>query len=391
MRVTHIITRLVIGGAQENTVSTVLGLREKPDVQVDLISGPTVGPEGSMESALEGRPRLIRVPSLVRPVHPWKDVRALTTLTSILRDLRSDLVHTHSGKAGILGRLAARRAGIPVIIHHIHGPSFGPFPSVPANAVFLAAERYAGRATTHFLCSAQAMARRYLAAGIGRPEMYTRVFSGFRVEPFIQAKNDPGLRRKLGLPPDAFVIGKIGRLVPLKGHADLLAAARDFVKVRPNARLLFVGEGSLRSELEAIAQSYGLRDKIIFTGLLPPSEVAAYVGIMDCLVHLSYREAVSRALPQALAAGKPVIAYDFDGADEVCIPNETGFLVRTGDIVSVTARLADLANDPGLRQRFGARGRDLVAKEFRVEDMIEKIYALYLRLLGPSAGEHLTF
>src|SRR4051812_6515820 len=165
MRVTHIITRLVIGGAQENTVATVLGLREKPDLRVDLISGPTVGPEGSMESALAGRQDLIRVPSLVRPVHPWKDVRALSALTALLRNLRSDLVHTHSGKAGILGRLAARRAGIPVIVHHIHGPSFGPFQSAPVNAIFRAAERYAARATTHFLCSAQAMARRYLEAG----------------------------------------------------------------------------------------------------------------------------------------------------------------------------------------------------------------------------------
>src|SRR6476619_6982145 len=108
MRVTHIITRLVIGGAQENTVATVLGLREKSDVQVDLISGPTVGPEGSMEDALEGRQELIRVPSLVRPIHPWKDVRALFELTSLLCGMHSDIVHTHSGKAGILGRLAAQ-------------------------------------------------------------------------------------------------------------------------------------------------------------------------------------------------------------------------------------------------------------------------------------------
>src|SRR5437016_4882339 len=170
MRVTRISTRLVIGGAQENTVATVLGLKEKKDLQVDLISGPTIGPEGSLEGLLTGWQPLIRVPSLVRPVHPWKDCRALFHLSALLRELRPDIVHTHSGKAGILGRLAARRAGVPLIIHHIHGPSFGPFQGKAANAVFLAAERYAGRATAHFICSAQAMANRYLAAGIGRPE-----------------------------------------------------------------------------------------------------------------------------------------------------------------------------------------------------------------------------
>ena len=152
-----------------------------------------------MEPALSGRQPLIRVPCLVRPVHPWKDVRALSHLTRLLKDLRSDIVHTHSGKAGILGRLAARKAGIPVIIHHIHGPSFGPFQGKAANMLFLAAERHAGRATTHFICSAQAMATRYLEAGIGTPGIYTRIFSGFDLDPFLKAKNDSALRQKLGL------------------------------------------------------------------------------------------------------------------------------------------------------------------------------------------------
>src|SRR5205085_2979151 len=129
--------------------------------------------------AFDHHPELLTiVPELVRPVHPWKDVLAFARLTTLLRQRRPDIVHTHSDKAGILGRLAARRAGVPVIIHHIHGPSFGPFQGPLANAVFLAAEKSAARATTHFICSANAMSRRYLAAGIGRPEMYTRILSG---------------------------------------------------------------------------------------------------------------------------------------------------------------------------------------------------------------------
>jgi len=128
MRVTHIITRLVVGGAQENTVASVLGLRQKPGVEVYLISGPTTGPEGSLESEFAGTPEIFtRVLELVRPIHPLKDWLALRRLEKILREQKPDLVHTHSGKAGILGRLAARRAGVPVILHHIHGPSFGPF------------------------------------------------------------------------------------------------------------------------------------------------------------------------------------------------------------------------------------------------------------------------
>jgi glycosyltransferase involved in cell wall biosynthesis len=381
MRVTHIITRLVIGGAQENTVASVLGLRQKPGVEVYLLSGPTAGPEGSLESEFAGAPEMFtRVPDLVRPVHPLKDWLALRHLEKILREQKPDIAHTHSGKAGVLGRLAARRAGVPVIIHHIHGPSFGPFQGPLANRVFTAAERYAARVTTHFVCSAQAMTRLYLAAGIGRPEMYTRLFSGFRLEPFLNATNDPALRAKFGLNKNHFVIGKIARLFKLKGHADLVAAFEKILPRIPQARLLLVGDGTLRNEIENQVRTLGLQDKVIFTGLVPPGEVPRYVGIMDCLAHLSAREALSRALPQALAAGKPVVAYDFDGADEVCLENETGFLVHTGDIATVAQRLQQLAGDALLRERLGRRGQQFVRENFAVEKMVDDLYHLYLKL-----------
>jgi glycosyltransferase involved in cell wall biosynthesis len=381
MRVTHIITRLVVGGAQENTVASVLGLRQKPGVEVHLLSGPTTGPEGSLEPELARLPDLLtRVPALVRPVHPLKDWLALRQLEKILREQQPDIVHTHSGKAGILGRLAARRAGVPVIIHHIHGPSFGPFQGPLANWIFTAAERYAARVTTHFVCSAQAMTRLYLAAEIGRPEMFTRIFSGFPVEPFLKATNDLALRRQLGLDEDHFVIGKIARLFRLKGHADLLAAFQTILPQIPQARLLLVGDGALRNEIENQVRTLGLQGKVIFTGLVPPGEVPRYVGIMDCLAHLSSREALSRALPQALAAAKPVVAYDFDGADEVCLENETGFLVRTGDIATVAQRLLQLAGDAPLRERLGRHGQQFVRDNFTVEQMVDNLYHLYLKL-----------
>ncbi|MGD0208047.1 MAG: glycosyltransferase family 4 protein [Verrucomicrobiota bacterium] len=385
MRVTHIITRLVVGGAQENTVASVLGLRQKPGVEVHLLSGPTTGPEGSLESEFAGMPEIFtRVPELVRPIHPLKDWLALRRLEKILREQKPDIVHTHSGKAGILGRLAARRAGVPVILHHIHGPSFGPFQGLPANWIFTAAERYAAGVTTHFVCSAQAMTRLYLAAGIGRPEMFTRIFSGFPVEPFANAANDPAFRSQLGLAPDAFVIGKIARLAPLKGHEDLFTAFQKLLPQFPRARLLLVGDGRLRTQLEARARTLGLADKVIFTGLVLPGEVPRYVGIMDCLAHLSAREALSRALPQALAAGKPVVSYDFDGADEICLDGETGFLVRTGDTAAITQRLLQLANDAPLREQLGRRGRQFVRENFAVEQMVDNLYTLYLKLAADA-------
>jgi glycosyltransferase involved in cell wall biosynthesis len=224
------------------------------------------------------------------------------------------------------------------------------------------------------------MTRLYLAAGIGRPEMFTRVFSGFPVEPFLNATNDSALRTQLGLDKNHFVIGKIARLFKLKGHADLLAAFQKILPQIPHARLLLVGDGALRKEIENQVRALGLQGKVIFTGLVPPGEVPRYVGIMDCLAHLSAREALSRALPQALAAGKPVIAYDFDGADEVCLEGETGYLVRTGDTATVAQRLLQLANDAPLRERLGRRGQQFVRENFAVEQMVDNLYALYLKL-----------
>ncbi|HVU28155.1 MAG TPA: glycosyltransferase [Verrucomicrobiae bacterium] len=381
VRVTHIITRLVVGGAQENTVATVLGLRQKSSVEIKLISGPTIGPEGSLEPEVEKIPGLLTiVPELVRLVHPVQDFVALRKLGKILRAQKPHIVHTHSGKAGILGRLAAKRAGVPIIIHHIHGPSFGNFQGALANFIFTAAEKRAAKVTDHFFVSANAMTKIYLAAGIGKPEMFTRIFSGFKLEPFLEATNDLALREKLQIPAGAFVIGKIARLFKLKGHEDLFAAFQKISPQIPNARLLLVGGGALRTHLENRAREMNLSGKIIFAGLVPPNEVARYVGIMDCVAHLSSREALSRALPQALAAGKSVVAYDFDGADEICLENETGFLIRTGNIDAVVQKLLLLANDPELRKQLGARGWQFVKENFSIEKMVDDQYNVYLKL-----------
>jgi glycosyltransferase involved in cell wall biosynthesis len=144
--------------------------------------------------------------------------------------------------------------------------------------------------------------------------------------------------------------------------------------------LLLVGDGFLRSHLENRARKLGVAEKVVFTGLVPPNEVARYIGIMDCLAHLSLREALSRALPQALAAGKPVVSYDFDGADEICLDGETGFLVRTGDTATVAQRLLQLAGNAALREKLGRRGQQFVCKNFSVEQMVDTIYNLYLNL-----------
>jgi len=380
MRVTHVITRLIVGGAQENTIASVLGLRKKPGLEVNLLSGPTIGPEGSLESSLDDPSILGVIPELVRPIQPWKEVFALRRLRRIFEQQRPDVVHTHSGKAGILGRLAAAKAGVPIIVHTIHGPSFGPFQGGIANLTFKTAERRAGKVTTHFVVVADAMKEQYLAAGIGTPEMYSKIFSGFDLGPFLSAKNDLELREKFGFSPDDIVIGKIARLFKLKGHDDLLAIAPALVRDCPRVKFLLVGDGAWRARLEERVSALGLRDRFVFTGLVEPKAVAGLIGIVDVLVHLSLREGLPRSLSQALAVGRPVVAYDCDGAKEVCIEGETGFLVRPGDLATLKERLHRLANDAALREKFGNTGRDFVKERFGVEKMVNDLHHLYLRL-----------
>lgn len=381
MRVTHVITRLIVGGAQENTIASVLGLRQKPGMEVNLLAGPTLGREGSLEADLSGYPGLLTtVPQLVRPLNPWKDAIALRRLTALFRAHPPDIVHTHSGKAGILGRLAAARAQVRTIIHTIHGPSFGPFQGALPNALFRSAERYAARVTSHFVVVADAMKEQYLASGIGRPDQYTKVLSGFALGPFLKATNDPQLRARLGLAPDDIVIGKIARLFKLKGHDDLLAVAPSLVQNYPRIKLLLVGDGPWRSRLESRAQTLGLGKQVVFTGLVAPAEVPGLVGVMDMLVHLSLREGLPRALPQALAAARPVVAYDVDGAKEVCFERETGFLLRPGDLSGLRDRLLRLAQDPLLRERLGRSGQQFVRDRFGVQRMVDDLYRLYSRL-----------
>jgi glycosyltransferase involved in cell wall biosynthesis len=380
VRVVHVITRLIVGGAQENTVASVLGMQAWPGYEVSLVSGPATPGEGTLAGAFSACPeRLILLPSLVRPIHPLRDLEAFAQLTKHFRRVCPDLVHTHSGKAGVLGRLAAHRAGVPVILHTIHGPSFGSFQGGLANGLFRAAERFAGRVTTHFISVAHAMTRQYLAAGIGRPVQYSRILSGFPLQPFLQTRNDLARRRQLGFGPGDIIIGKVARLCALKGHDDLFAIAPELVRACPEVKFLLVGDGPWRERLRSRARYLGLADRAVFTGLVSPEEVPGLIGIMDVVVHFSRREGLARGIAQALCAGRPVVACDCDGAGEVCLDGETGFLVPPGDLAQYRARILQLARDPVLRERLGRSGQEFVRGNFAVEKMLDELDALYRR------------
>jgi len=380
MRIGHVITRLIVGGAQENTVSTCIGLR-KLGHEVDLIIGPQTGPEGSLydQAKAAGVPITI-VDELRRTPNPWLDVSAWRALQRLFTSKRYVVVHTHSGKAGLAGRVAARWARVPIIVHTIHGPSFYRYQNPVGNWAFRWAEQIAGACTTQFVSVADAMTDQYLAAGIGTPDRYVTIHSGMDVEGFVKARRDDSLRESLGISETDVVVGKIARLFRLKGHDFLFEAAPRIVAAVPKVKFLLVGDGVYRERFEWRVAKMGLRSHFAFAGLVPPQEIPRYVASMELLVHLSLREGLPRALPQALACGKPVVAFDVDGAREVCLDGETGLLARAKDVNALADAVIRLLQDAELAHRMGARGKELVKERFSEARMVQQLDELYRRL-----------
>ncbi len=423
LRILHISTRLILGGSQENTVLSCEG-QVRCGHEVHLAFGPIYGPEGSLLDRVEQFEHHDRriathvVPHLVREISPWAERLAYRELKELIAKLRPDVVHTHSSKAGILGRAAAfavRRSGLanPAIIHTIHGPPFmpvdGPWPrrikTRVLNAGYTLAERFAARRCDSIVSVADAMTREFLSRGIGQPAQYTTVYSGMEVGAFLDAR--PGetrdaMRTSLGLSPDDVVIGTVARLAEHKGHDDLLDALTEELRSRGNWRLLWVGDGWWRQRLIGRAKSLGLgvaeldragdttraaseRDaQVILTGLVPPERVAGLIRAMDILAHPSYREGLPRTVPQALLCGVVPVVYDADGAGEVCRHEQTGLLVPVGDRARLREAMTRLADSPELRQTLAARGREQCRTQFSVHAMIEALDGVYARALRSS-------
>ena len=383
MRTAHIITRLIIGGAQENTLFNVDDQHHIHGDEVCLITGPGLGPERTLEQRAVARGLDLKLmPEMRRSLHPWRDTQCFFALKRMLQQYKPDIVHTHSSKAGILGRRAAYALGIPCV-HGIHGASFHfGQPAVLFNA-YKIAERMANRWCQHFITVCDAMSQQYLAAGIGTPDKFTTIFSGMEVDHFLNpARSRVDVRQSLGLQDSHVVVGKIARLFNLKGHEYLIEAAPKIVAAVPDVRFLLVGDGSLTQQCQERINELGLTEYFVFAGLVPPEQVAEYIGGMDLVVHTSVWEGLARVLPQALICGKPIVSYDIDGAPEVCINNETGFLVPPRSVDELATAIAKLASDKELREQFGRTGRERFAPQFRHQYMTERVREVYAKVLA---------
>jgi glycosyltransferase involved in cell wall biosynthesis len=388
MKIAHIITRLILGGAQENTLLTCEGVLRDYGDDVLLITGPPLGPEGSLlnRARANGVPLAI-VPSLRRSIHPWRDYVSYRKLKRILREFKPDVVHTHSAKGGILGRAAAWQLGVPTIVHGVHGAPFYPYQNPLVRDFYRRCECWAARRCHAFVSVADAMTDLMVSAGVAPREEFTTIYSGMETDPFLKSdQHRQRVRRELGYADEDVVVGKIARFFHLKGHDDIVSAAEKAVMRRPQLRFLFVGDGLLRQSLESRIRAAGLESHFQCTGLVPPERIPELIGAMDIVVHASLREGLARVLPQGLISGKPVVSYDIDGAREVVIPGQTGYLLPPRDVDGLAKAIDELAADAALRDRLGAEGRRRFADVFRHEHMTRRTRELYERLLGEKAS-----
>lgn len=379
-RVVHIITRLIRGGADENTIFTANGLREM-GYDCGLICGRASDPR--QVSRLSGVETVV-MPTLVRRISPALDLRALLGLTLELRRMAPEIVHTHTAKAGVLGRLAARLAGVPVLIHGLHGTSFHPGQTAVVSGAIIGIERMMAAWTDLFMSVSDELSELYAGSGIGCEGQFVTVRSGMDLEALRAASGwgDRRIRRKrreLGLPPELPVALLISRLEPRKRVHRFIEAAAELAREGIGASFAIAGEGPLQAGLEEYARGLQVADSVFFLGFREdiPEVLAAATAV--CVT--SAWEGLPRVFVEASVVGRMVVCYEVNGAREVITDGENGYVAPQGDARMFCRRLGEVLGRPVRRGRRCLRlGRDPVGR-WSVEAMVAETAEVYERLL----------
>jgi glycosyltransferase involved in cell wall biosynthesis len=386
-KILHIITRLDRGGSAENTLLTCLGLAEKYDIMLvhglSLESHMTDWEKHSVDSrireALARGVNVIPLGSLVRRIAPVKDLHTLFFLWRLMIREKPDIVHTHSSKAGLLGRWAAKLACIPIVIHTPHGHvfygHFGPL----ASKLFLVLEKITAHITDRIVALTEAERNDYIEFSVSKPHKIVTIHSGVEIARYMEAEvNARAKKIALGLNPESLAVGLVGWLLPIKGPMYLLKAMVQIWKSIPDPELVFVGKGELEGELREEALKAGVADKVAFLGWR--GDVPEIMQILDILVLSSLNEGMGRVLVEAMAAGKPVVASRVGGILDLVKNQENGLLVEPGDVNGLSFAITRLLTDSKIRDKMGQKGRTM-SHDFSVENMVVKIDALYFQLI----------
>jgi len=396
IRVIHIITRLDMGGSAQETLLTVLAL-DPQFYKVILIKGSTS--ESAMTSAelqnvnqqlaaaCDRGVEVINLPSLVRRISPWNDFKAFVLLWSLIRRYKPHIVHTHTSKAGVLGRLAAWLARVPAIIHKPHGHVFYGHFGPRVSRFFLLVERLLSRITDQVITLTPMEARDHLTLKVLTADKISIIHSGVELNRYhTTTRKRQKKKKEIGISPDALVVGFVGWLIPIKGVIYLVKAMAEVVQRHPNSLLLLVGQGDERGEEEIKirekVESLGLEDRVRFLGWR--SDVDAIMGCFDIFILPSLNEGMGRVLVEAMAAGLPIVASRVGGIPDLVTHGENGLLVPPADAGALERAISDLLSDKAKRKRMGETGKR-ICRPYNVEAMVEKIDNLYSRLLGEDS------
>jgi glycosyltransferase involved in cell wall biosynthesis len=376
IKILQVITELAIGGAQEHMIY-LCDLLDKKKFYVTILSGTQAAREsGCTEKVINQNISLTLVPQLSREINPIRDLVALFKMMAYIRKERFDVVHTNSSKAGILGRLAARWAGVPVIVHTAHGWAHHNYMNKWRRKFFIMLERIAEKSTDKIVAVSELNVKKALNDKIGRQGKYCIIRSGIDIEKFTRYGIDVDKeKRKWKIDPSDKVVGSVTRLFDQKSPGDFIRMANEILKNNGRVSFLLVGDGPLRREIEAMISEHGISEKVVLTGFR--NDIPELLSIMDVFVLTSLWEGLPRVLPQAMAMGIPIVATRVDGIPEVVKHGQNGFLVPPKDFRALAQRTIQLIENPSLAKRMGEAGKQMVYPEFCVKEMVKKTEKLY--------------
>ncbi len=385
MKILHIITRLIQGGAQQNTVLSCAA-QVRSGHEVHLAYGPIYGPEGSLLAVAKASGAVLHeVSSMRRAVNPWHDLRCYYALRKLIREVQPDIVHTHSSKAGIVGRAAGwkvRVGGLPKVVHTVHGLPFHDYQSRLIHNLYVRLECYAAKWCDHLIAITPAMVEAFERNDIAGPDCFTVIPSGVDFSRFVvETDARERARDRLGIAADAPVVALLARLDALKGHDDVVDILPDLLKRHGDIQLLFIGDGWRREHIEKRIADAGYSDRVRLMGLVPHEQVRNILPAADVKILPSYQEGQSRTLIEALLCGCGIVAYDVGGISSICIDGQTGRLVPVGDKQALADASDWMIEHPTERQAMTERGRVLVKEKFSAESMARELDKLYHRLL----------
>ena len=379
-KIVNIITRMELGGPPILLLD-ILQRLDKERFESSIATGITIDRKYDMIGfARDKNIRVFTMPSLVRNIHPLKDIKALIMLTIFLKKERFDIVHCHTSKGGFIGRIAAKLAGAKIIIYSPHGDIFDGYFCKLATVSFILLEKLAARFTDKIINLTKIEIEKFLEHGIGARHQLTQIYNGIDVKYYERAMTSNMKKRdEFGLSKDDFVCATVGRLVPVKGHTYLIKAIRRVVEVIPEAKFLFVGDGELKAKLSEEIESFGLQKNILLLGTR--SDIATILSCINVFILPSLNEGFGMVLIEAMAAKKPVISTAVGGVPEVIADGKTGILVPPKDPEAISSAIIKLYNNPDMSLEMGLAGHSRVKKLFDITTTVHELEKLYSGLI----------